>query len=190
MGRKIFVSYKYWDNNVYPVPLISGSVPKARDYVTWLEYKFTDRTDHIFKGEQDEEDLSNKSDDYIWNKLKDRIFDSSITIVLISPNMKEAHKWDKSQWIPWEISYSLRETRRKDFTSRSNAILAVVLPDRYNSYAYYNNVPLFKILKANIEEGYIPVVKWNDFRYRSDYYLEKALEAKEIIPSYKIVKCV
>ena len=107
MGRKIFVSYKYADENVYPVPNVSDYRPKARDYVTWLERKFSERTDHIYKGEHDNEDLSDKSDEYIWTKLKDRIYDSTITIVFISPNMKEAYKWDKSQWIPWEIAYSV-----------------------------------------------------------------------------------
>ena len=58
MGRKIFVSYKYADGNVYPVPYISDYQPKVRDYVTWLEKKFTDRTEHIYKGEHDNEDLS------------------------------------------------------------------------------------------------------------------------------------
>lgn len=190
MGRKIFVSYKYWDKNVYSVANVSDYTPKARDYVTWLEKKFTDRTDHIYKGEHDEEDLSNRSEEYIWRKLKDGIFDSSITIVLISPNMKEPYKWDKSQWIPWEISYSIKEMSRNDFTSRSNAILAVILPDKYNSYTYYDELSLFKILKDNINIGYIPVVKWEDFKYNCDYYLNKALEAKLNIPRYKITKTV
>lgn len=92
MGRKIFVSYKYADGNVYPVLYISDYQPKVRDYVTWLEKKFTDRTEHIYKGEHDNDDLSDKSDEYIWAKLKDKIYDSTITIVLISPNMKEAYK--------------------------------------------------------------------------------------------------
>ena len=73
MGRKIFVSYKYWDSDVYPVPLISGTLPKVRDYVSWLEKKFNDRSDHIYKGEHDNEDLSLRSEDYIWSSLKDMI---------------------------------------------------------------------------------------------------------------------
>ncbi len=63
--------------------------------------------------------------------MKERIYDSTITIVLISPNMKDAFKWDKSQWIPWEIAYSIRETTRGDFTSHSNAIL-IFLFTRYH----------------------------------------------------------
>lgn len=190
MGRKIFVSYKYADENVYPVPNVSDYRQKARDYVTWLERKFTDRTDHIYKGEHDQEDLSDRSDDYIWTKLKDKIYDSTITIVLISPNMKEAYKWDKSQWIPWEIAYSVRETTRNDYTSHSNAVLGVILPDKNNSYSYYNSMRLFKILEENIKIGYIPVAKWEDFKYNCDTYLNKAIQAKANVPQYKICKMV
>lgn len=56
--------------------------------------------------------------------------------------MKETGKKDRDQWIPWEVSYSLKETSRKNkkgdaITSHSNAMIAVVLPDENNSYTYY-----------------------------------------------------
>lgn len=186
MGRKIFVSYKYWDDDVYPVPLISDKYPKVRDYVSWLEKKITERSGHIYKGEHDDEDLSLMSEEYIWGKLKDKIYDSSITIVLISPNMKEKYKWETSQWIPWEISYSLRETRRSNFKSHSNAVLAVVLPDKHNKYDYYDSLNKFGILSENIKCGYIPVVKWDLFKYNCDYYIDKAYKAQEETPRYKV----
>lgn len=139
MGKKIFISYKYADDQVKN--LVLGENSTVRDYVDEFEKK-VDSSDDIFKGESDGEDLSNLSDDTIWESLKDRIYDSSVSIVFISPGMKETGKKDRDQWIPWEVSYSLKETSRKSkkgdaVTSHSNAMLAVVLPDENNSYTYY-----------------------------------------------------
>lgn len=159
MGKKVFVSYKYADTDVEALPGSSIWVPtKVRNYVDMLENYF-DSSDHIYKGESDNEDLSHLSDDQIWEKLKDRIYDSSITIVMISPGMK-TYLPEREQWIPWEISYSLKEMTRSDRTSHSNAVLAVVLPDRNGSYDYYltksfcgstthHTERLFKIIREN-----------------------------------------
>lgn len=63
-----------------------------------------------------------------------------MTVVFISPNMRESDKADRDQWIPWEISYSLKEISRKtktgkNVTRRSKTMVAVVLPDRNGSYS-------------------------------------------------------
>ena len=139
MGKKIFISYKYADDQVKN--LVLGENSTVRDYVDEFEKK-VDSSDDIFKGESNGEDLSDLTDDAIWERLKDRIYDSSVTIVFISPGMKETGTKDRDQWIPWEVSYSLKETSRKNkkgdsVTSHSNAMLAVVLPDENDSYTYY-----------------------------------------------------
>lgn len=139
MGKKIFVSYKYADDQVKN--LKTGENSTVRDYVDEFEDKL-DSSDNIYKGESEGEDLSELSDDTIWEKLKDRIYDSSVTVVFISPGMKEGRKKDRDQWIPWEVSYSLKETSRKNkngdsVTSHSNAMIAVVLPDEDGSCSYY-----------------------------------------------------
>lgn len=139
MGHKIFVSYKHKDDDVYNLNYCDNST--ARSYVDELE-RILKNSSNIYKGEKDDEDLSYLNDDTIWEKLKDKIYDSTLTIVFISPNMREENKKDRDQWIPWEISYSLKEPKRKneqgqEVTSRTNAMLAVVLPDSNNSYSYY-----------------------------------------------------
>lgn len=160
MGRKIFISYKFADQNVQQLPNHSIWNPTTvRSYVDLLENYF-DATDHIYKGESSDEDLSYLSEDTIWEKLKDRIYDSSVTIIMISPNMRLPNRSDRSQWIPWEVSFSLKETKRNDRTSHTNAVLAIVLPDSYGSYNYYltqspcgstthNTDRLFKIIRDN-----------------------------------------
>lgn len=169
MGRKIFVSYKYADTSVKDLNIMEEDfwgrkykVPtKARHYVDKLSEKL-ENEDHIFKGEDDGQSLAEFSDDHIASKLRDKIYDSTITIVLISKGMKSIFDNEIDQWIPWEISYSLKEITRNGRTSCCNGILAIVLPDEGNSYEYYitKNITcdcrtlktefLFKILKDNM----------------------------------------
>lgn len=188
MGRKVFVSYKYKDNDVKMIPDVTQSTWPC-DYVDYIKNNVLS-TDDIYKGEKSDEDISSWSENAIWNHLKDKIYDSTITIVLISPNMKELGRWQRSQWIPWEISYSLRETTRNDRTSHSNAILAIVLPDKSGSFDYYDKNNLFPILKSNIENGYIYVVTWDDFLKYPQVDMNIAFDNKNDTPSYKIIKSV
>ncbi|RYM35731.1 hypothetical protein ERX46_01685 [Brumimicrobium glaciale] len=160
MANKIFVSYKHKDSKVKPILNSSISViTTARHYVDVIE-ELLDETDHLYKGEREGEDIGSFVDTTIGSKLGDKIFDSSVTIVLISKGMKEDRS-EKEQWI-WEISYSLREQTRLGGRSKSNAILAVVLPDEYGDYSYFmtansacNSITykageLFQILRDNM----------------------------------------
>ncbi|MBU2920689.1 TIR domain-containing protein [Winogradskyella psychrotolerans] len=171
MGRKVFVSYKYGDTHVpdlYKVDEIeifgrtyrTARATRVRDYVDELQEIIG--KDNINLGEKDGESLQHFADETIKSALKDKIFNSSVTIVMISKGMKETYKAESDQWIPWEISYSLRQTTRADRTSRMNGVIAVVLPDENNSYDWYithdsecnctnyNTSKLFQIIKANM----------------------------------------
>lgn len=186
MGRKVFVSYKYKDNDVKMLPNVTQPTWPC-DYVDYIKEKIL-TNDDIYKGEESDEDISSWPEYAIWEHLKGKIYDSTITIVLISPNMKELGRWQRSQWIPWEISYSLRETTRNDRTSHNNAILAVILPNKNGSYNYYEKNNLFPILKDNIDNGYIYVVTWDDFVKYPQEDMNISYSNKSATPTYKITK--
>ena len=166
MARKIFVSYKYADSNVAQFSRHNWLFPTTvRDYVNLLE-SYIDSTNHIYKGEHDQEDLSMLSEDKIWEILKGKIYDSTVTIIMISPNMKEKYKSDKNQWIPWEVAFSLKETTRNDRTSHSNAMLAIVLPDRNNSYNYYFGQSDCGAIVHHIDR-FFKIIEGNRFNWKS-----------------------
>lgn len=184
MGRKVFVSYKYKDNNVQNLSTTAFPPTWPCDYVDYISNQVL--RGNIYKGEAQDEDLSTQTDDYIWNHLKDKIYDSTVTAVLISPNMKEPGKWQRNQWIPWEISYSLRKTMRADRTSQRNSIIAVILPDANGSYSYFDKSTTFPILRDNINNGYIFLTTWKDFRDYPNYCISEADKCRDSTPEYKI----
>ena len=158
--HKVFVSYKFWDFSVQDINYKRLCTP--RDYVDILETRLG--KDHIYKGEHRDEDLTDKTEDYIWGHLKDKIYDSTVTIVLISPQMREKDKWDRTQWIPWEVRYSLCEYKREIRYSHTNGLIYVVLPNKNGSYDYalqnktcctrgcniFYTDPMFAIMERNM----------------------------------------
>ncbi|WP_379953281.1 TIR domain-containing protein [Dokdonia sp. R78006] len=146
MGKKVFVSYKYGDEQVAKLKdtyydEVDGEMKwvrrktKARDFVDVLQNLIG--KDNMNLGEKDGDSLEEFADSTIQGKLKDKIFQSSVTIVVISKGMKDPLKLEKDQWIPWEISYSLQSIKRENQASKMNAILGVVLPDEHASYDWY-----------------------------------------------------
>lgn len=146
MGRKIFVSYKYADEKVAKlqdryyeevnsVMQWNYRNTRVRDYVDLIQDKIG--KDNINLGEKDGESLENFSDEKIETLLKQRIRQCSVTIVVISKGMKDNTKIEKDQWIPWEISYSIRVVPTGGNTKQMNAVLGVVLPDETGNFNWY-----------------------------------------------------
>jgi hypothetical protein len=138
-SRKIFVSYKYKDSDVLALPEYT---PDEDTNYLYTPRHYVDKiiemigSEHIYKGEKSDDDASHLADSTIHSNLKDKLFDSSVTIVLLSPNMIDPYEPETEQWIPNEISYSLRVQTRGDKTSGTNGLLLVALPDSNGSYDY------------------------------------------------------
>ena len=203
MGRNVFVSYKYWDNSVSQFDKEEETI--VRDYVNVIKKKLDKSRDYYYRGEEDGNDLSELNYKSIEKIISNLIFHTSITMVLISPRMFE-NVSETEQWIPWEISYSLRNKYRFDGNSYMNALMAVVLPDENGKYNYALRISkegvfvkekaFFEIILANMfnrkntdhymddygnpkyvpYESYVVLAKWNDFYNNPDYYFKIALE--------------
>lgn len=106
MAHKTFISYKY------------SEARKLRDDI--IVALGDDAT--YYKGEtSDSPDLTDTSTENIKKNLKDMMYDTSVTIVILSPNMTE------SKWIDWEIEYCLKDITRKDRTSHTNGVVGVIM---------------------------------------------------------------
>ncbi|HAV90665.1 MAG TPA: hypothetical protein DCW44_05280 [Eubacterium sp.] len=106
MSHKTFISYKW------------SEAKGLRDDII----KALGKDATYYQGEtSDSPDLSDTSTENIKKNLKDMMYNTSVTIVILSPNMKE------SKWIDWEIEYSLKHISRKNRTSHTNGVVAVIM---------------------------------------------------------------
>ena len=106
MAHKTFISYKYSEAQELRDRIIDALGENASYY----------------QGEtSDSPDLTDYTTETIREHLKDMIFGTTVTIVIVSPHMTE------SEWIDWEIEYSLREYSRNGKKSKSNGIVGVVM---------------------------------------------------------------
>ena len=101
---------------------------------TFISYKFSEAQDlrdriieamgedaSFYMGEtSDSPDLSDTTTENIKKHLRDMMFDTSVTIVIISPHVLE------SRWIDWEIEYCLKLISRKDRVSHRNGVVCVI----------------------------------------------------------------
>ena len=106
MAHKTFISYKY------------SEAQNLRDRI--IDSLGDDAT--YYQGEtSDSPDLTDTSTENIKRVLKDKMYNTSVTIIIISPNMKD------SKWIDWEIEYSLKDIQRQNRTSHTNGVVGVIM---------------------------------------------------------------
>ena len=202
MARETFIAYKYSE----ATSLRDSIIAKLGDHSSY------------YKGETAESpDLTGNSVHTIKESLKNMIFGTSVTIVIISPNLRD------SKWVDWEIEYSLKEYKRGDTTSRTNGILGVIMKVNGNyDWLLYRNTnsdgctsrnfhdyKLYEIVKQNrfnlnitnkytcpvcrtfdaLLGSYIALVEEDKFLINPDFYIEQAYEKSKIIGQYNLSKC-
>lgn len=200
MARKTFISYKY------------SEAQELRDKII----KALGEDASYYNGEtSDSPDLTDTSTENIKKKLSDMIWGTSVTIVIVSPNM------EKSNWIEWEIQYSLKEITRQDATSHSNGIVGVIIKDKgghdwlINKKEHndgcksisFKNEYLPKIIIKNMfnqepkqysckycqtvdgsSGNYISLIKEDVFLENPQKYIENAYKKSRNSNQYKLVK--
>jgi hypothetical protein len=114
MAHKTFISYKYSEK----YPCSEDAARNLRDEII----KALGNGASYYQGETaDSPDMTDLKTDTIKKNLTDMMYGTSVTIVVISPNMKS------SEWIDWEIEYCLKNITRKDRTSQTNGVVGVIM---------------------------------------------------------------
>lgn len=201
MARKTFISYKY---------------SEARDVRDRIIYALGDDASYYNGETADSPSLADSRVETIKSNLKDMMYDTSVTIVVVSPNLKA------SNWVDWEIEYSLKEISREDKTSRTNGIVGVVM--KYNGgYDWLvtkntkddgcisrsiDNSKLYEIIHKNrfnlttdnkyscqhcksysqLDGSYISLIDEDEFISDIDRYIENAYDKCQNIEDFELSK--
>lgn len=199
MAHKTFISYKYSESQDLRDRIIDALGEDAAYY----------------KGEtSDSPDMTDCKTETIKKNLRDMMYDTSVTIVILSPNMKE------SKWIDWEIEYCLKNITRKERTSHTNGVVGVIskVNGSYDWLKYsvtkpdgckvskYHTEKLYDIINNNrfnqypkvyncntckcvdwLNGSYIAFVEEDDFLANPQKYIDNAYDKSENDASgYKI----
>lgn len=156
MAHKTFISYKYSEAQDLRDAIIDAMGDDASYY----------------QGETSESpDLTDTSTENIKKHLRDMMFDTSVTIVLITPHMKE------SKWIDWELEYCLKKIPRKNRTSQRNGIVGVIINRRNQNPVVYHCEKCHSI--DRLTGSYISFVDEETFLADIDTYIDNAFAKSE-----------
>lgn len=202
MARKTFISYKYSDARIIRDRIIQALGDDATYY----------------KGEDGySNDLSSRRAETIKSYLKDMIYDTSVTILVISPEMLS------SEWIPWEIQYSLEVVKRGSTCSRTNGIVGVIkkvsgdyswlksvnthtdghitssydnnkLPEIVNENMFNQIPPVYACKQCKsvnrLNGSYIALTEEDEFLSDPNKFIENAFDKSQNLSNYSIHKRV
>ena len=200
MARKTFISYKY------------SEAQDLRNKI--LEALGDDAT--YYQGEtSDSANLTDTTTENIKKTLTDMMYNTTVTIVIISPNIKQ------SKWIDWEIEYCLKEITREKRTSKTNGVVGVIQKSGGNyewfrstnqnhdghKYSSYSEQLVYDIIIKNrfnqepkvyacsncktVTEStgsYISYVDEETFLKDPQTYIENAYEKSENVDGYNLTK--
>jgi hypothetical protein len=200
MAHKTFISYKYSEAKTLRDKIVKALGDDASFYM----------------GEtSDSPDLTDTSTENIKRNLSNMMYNTSVTIVIISPNMID------SKWIDWEIEYCLKEISRQNRTSKTNGVLGVIMKfnndynwfkstinhtDGCSAFSYKDSL-LYPIIKNNrynqkppvyscntcktvdaLTGSYISFVEEVTFLKNPQKYIDNAFDKSEEIDGYQISK--
>jgi len=185
MAHKTFISYKYSESRWLRDDIIDALGDDATYY----------------KGENvDSKDMTDDKEATIKAALADMMYDTSVTIVILSPNMKD------SDWIEWEVQYCLKNITRKDRTSQRNGLVGVIKKvdgdyswlkyETENGGVNYHTEKLPKIINKNrhnsnpeikdsnglwdwLNGSYIAFVEEDEFLRNPQRYIDNAYDKSE-----------
>lgn len=200
MARKTFISYKYSD---------------SQDLRDTIIHKLG-KDSQFYQGEtSDSAELTDTKTENIKRILADMMHGTTVTIVIISPNIKQ------SSWIDWEIEYCLKEISRENRTSKTNGIVCVIQKINGNydwfkanklqadgcSFASYSEHLVYDIISKNrynqnpkkyscdtckainaLTGSYISYIEEETFLADPQKYIENAFAKSEDVDGYDLVK--
>lgn len=203
MARKTFISYKY------------SEARGTRDKI----YEALGENARYYRGETSlSPDLTDTTTENIKSKLADKMSQTSVTIVVISPNMKD------SVWISWEIEYCLKSITRMGRVSSTNGVVGVIQKvaggydwlvsksdndDGCKNIRTIDSNYLYPIINKNrfnllpqhqkymcarcktvdqLTGSYISLIEEHQFLATPDKYIENAYQKSEVCENFELVK--
>jgi len=203
MAHKTFISYKYSESTGLRNRIIAKLGNDATYYMGEDGYS---------------DDLSSYKAETIKRRLSDMIYDTTVMVVIISPNMKQ------SEWMEWEIKYALRDQSRNGRTSHPDGVVCIIqkqltqnftnsnpyvwaetndgkhwssskffqfLLDNMGNKKSWTESPIISSNKAlydRLSSDYIDIVTEDDFLRNPIAYIDLTFEKSENTGTYNIVK--
>lgn len=201
MSKKVFISFRFSDGNKY------------KDYLSALFAQ----NDNVINCSEDE-DRSNMSEETIKKYLYDKLRNTSLTIVILTPQAINHQKkytnygYKYDDWMYDEIKYSLDDREG----NRCNGLIAIYTPEAKNLIIddsnsngdgskiikdfdnlvrknMFNIKPRYKHNEKNRVfdsdyDHYCSLISWTSFINNYDYYISIASSKREKTEQYDIKK--